>query len=62
MLMKLEFYREGGSEKHLRDIHGILAAGEPIRTAEVARFVSARALEPLWQQHVLALLAPEAAA
>jgi hypothetical protein len=56
MLMKLEFYREGGSEKHLRDIHGILAAGEPIRTAEVARFVSARGLDPLWEKHVLALL------
>jgi len=58
MLMKLEFYREGGSEKHLRDIHGILAAGEPIRAAEVARFVAARGLEPLWERHVLALLPP----
>jgi hypothetical protein len=59
MLMKLEFFREGGSEKHLRDIHGILAAGEPIRAAEVARFVTARGLEPLWEKHVLALLPPQ---
>ncbi len=58
MLMKLEFYREGGSEKHLRDIHGILASGEPIRAAEVARFVHSKGLEALWQKHVLSLLPP----
>jgi hypothetical protein len=56
ILMKLEFYREGGSEKHLRDIHGILAAREPIRAVEVARFVSAKGLDELWQKHVLSNL------
>ncbi len=56
ILMKLEFYREGGSEKHLRDIHGILSAGEPLRTAEVARFVASRGLEALWEKHVLSRL------
>ena len=47
IISKLEFYREGGSEKHLRDIHGILAAGEPIRAAEVARLVAAKGLDEL---------------
>lgn len=56
IISKLEFYREGGSEKHLRDIHGILAAGEPIRAEEVARFVAAKGLDELWQRHVLSKL------
>jgi len=56
IIMKLEYFREGGSEKHLRDIHGILAAGEPVRTAEVSRFVQARGLEELWHKHVLSKL------
>ena len=29
VLRKLAFYREGGSEKHLRDIRGILALADP---------------------------------
>ncbi len=58
ILMKLEFYREGGSEKHLRDIHGILAAGETIRAGAVERFVRAKGLEALWEKHVLSLLPP----
>ncbi|HEX2746657.1 MAG TPA: hypothetical protein VHM91_01560 [Verrucomicrobiales bacterium] len=56
ILSKLEFYREGGSEKHLRDIHGILATGERIRAAEVSRFVEAKDLSGLWQRHVLSKL------
>ena len=56
ILSKLEYYREGGAEKHLRDINGILASGESIRTAEVARFVTAKGLDPLWQKHVLSKL------
>ena len=57
IISKLEFFREGGSEKHLRDINGILATrGETIRTAEVSRFVSAIGLDNLWQLHVLSKL------
>ena len=56
ILSKLEVYREGGSEKHLRDITGIIASGEPIRAAEVARFVSSKGLDELWQKHVLSKL------
>jgi hypothetical protein len=59
IIMKLDYFREGGSEKHLRDIHGILAAGEPVRTADVAGFVRTRGLEELWQKHVLSKLAGE---
>jgi hypothetical protein len=58
ILSKLEFYREGASEKHIRDIHGIIATGEPIRTAEVARFVAAKGLDELWRKHVLSKLQP----
>ena len=58
IISKLEFYREGGSEKHIRDINGILAAGEPVRATEVARFVTAKGLDELWQKHVLSKLDP----
>ena len=56
VISKLEFYREGGSGKHLRDINGVLAAGEPLRKVEVARFISAKGLDELWQKHVLSKL------
>jgi hypothetical protein len=44
---KLEFYREGGSEKHLRDIRGMLSATEidrPLLEKEIA----ARGLQEAW--------------
>lgn len=41
LLRKLEFHREGGSEKHLRDIEGMIAVGaEPIDW----EFVNAQAI------------------
>ena len=46
---KLEFFREGGSEKHLRDIHGMLAMTEVDRVfleKEIAR----RGLQDAWQK------------
>ena len=46
---KLEFYREGGSEKHLRDIRGMLAVTDVDRTfleTEIGR----RGLGDLWQK------------
>jgi hypothetical protein len=45
---KLEFYREGSSEKHLRDIRGMLAVtdvDQPFLEKEIA----ARGLEDVWQ-------------
>ena len=36
ILRKLEYYREGGSEKHLRDIEGILAiSGDSVDTGSI---------------------------
>ena len=38
ILRKLEYFREGGSEKHLRDIEGILAAsGDIVDVEEISR-------------------------
>lgn len=44
---KLEFYREGGSEKHLRDIRGVLAVTDVDR-ALVETEVAARGLQDSW--------------
>jgi hypothetical protein len=46
---KLEFYREGGSERHLRDIRGMLAVTEVDR-AFLEREISARGLADLWEK------------
>jgi hypothetical protein len=44
---KLEFYREGGSEKHLRDIRGMLAVTDVDRTL-LEKEISARQLQEPW--------------
>lgn len=46
---KLEFYREGGSEKHVRDIRAMLAVTEVDREF-LEREIRARALAAVWQQ------------
>ncbi|MEY2497478.1 MAG: hypothetical protein QOD12_1034 [Verrucomicrobiota bacterium] len=45
---KLEFYREGGSEKHLRDIRGILAMTE-IDRIFLEKEIAMRGLEEVWR-------------
>ena len=45
---KLEFYREGGSEKHLRDIRGMVAVTDVDRSL-LEREIKARGLEQAWQ-------------
>jgi hypothetical protein len=45
---KLEFFREGGSEKHLRDIRGILATTD-IDRAFLAKEVAQRGVQEQWQ-------------
>ncbi len=50
IIRKLEFYREGHSEKHLRDIAAMLAES----TAEIdretlSRYIAQLGLEPQWQ-------------
>jgi hypothetical protein len=49
IVRKLEYFREGGSQKHLLDIRAMLAVTEVNRT-EVARWVSARGLTDAWAQ------------
>ena len=50
ILHKLRFYREGGSEKHLRDIPGMLAvSGDEIDRPLLARAVSSLGLDDAWR-------------
>ncbi|MBI5767680.1 MAG: hypothetical protein HZA93_07780 [Verrucomicrobia bacterium] len=47
---KLRFYREGGSDKHLRDIRSMLAvSGDEIDRELVERAVAELGLEPQWR-------------
>jgi hypothetical protein len=51
ILKKLEYYREGGSEKHLRDIGGILRiSGAQIDFAYVDDWSSRRGLAEIWEK------------
>ena len=49
IVRKLEFFREGGSDKHLRDIRFILAA-TPVQHEFVEREVSLRNLDAQWRR------------
>jgi hypothetical protein len=46
---KLEFYREGGSEKHLRDVRGMLAVTDVDR-AFLQKEIAERGLSNLWRK------------
>ena len=48
ILGKLEYYREGGSDKHVRDIRAMLVVTPDIDVAVVEREVAARGLEAQW--------------
>jgi hypothetical protein len=49
IVRKLEYYREGGSEKHLRDIRSMLAiSGEQIDHAALGEWIKRRGLQPQW--------------
>jgi hypothetical protein len=51
ILRKLEYYREGGSEKHLRDIRAMLAiSGDQIDHPALAEWIEKRGLEPEWRR------------
>lgn len=50
ILRKLEYYREGRSEKHLRDIAGILeVSGTPLNAAWLEERIAERQLQEEWQ-------------
>lgn len=50
ILRKLQYFREGGSSKHLRDIRGMLAqSGGAIDEAELSRWVATLGLGTEWE-------------
>lgn len=51
IVRKLEYYREGGSEKHLRDIRSMLAvSGDQINWAELDEWIRGRGLVAEWEK------------
>jgi hypothetical protein len=51
ILRKLEYFRDGGSEKHLRDIRSMLASSpHAIQLPELEQQIAARRLQDAWQQ------------
>jgi len=51
IIRKLEYYREGGSEKHLRDIRSMLAvSGDQVARPELEAWINRRGLETEWQK------------
>jgi hypothetical protein len=50
IVRKLEFWREGGSEKHLRDVRGMLAAGVALDRTFLEDAIRRRGLEAAWEQ------------
>jgi len=50
IVRKLEYYREGGSEKHLRDIRSMLAiSGEELDRTALTEWIQRRGVQPQWQ-------------
>lgn len=50
IVLKLEYFREGGSQKHLRDIRSMIAvSGEQIDGAQLDKWIRERGLEPEWK-------------
>jgi hypothetical protein len=50
VLMKMQYFQEGGSEKHLRDIAGVLKlARQPIDREYIARWANVMGLTDIWQ-------------
>ena len=51
IVRKLEYFREGGSEKHLRDIRSMLdTSPDLIRLGDLDRLVTTRGLADAWQR------------
>jgi hypothetical protein len=49
IIMKMEYYRQGGSEKHPRDIAGVLkTSGEKIDMAYISRWAGEMGLADIW--------------
>ena len=53
IIKKMEFYREGGSEKHLRDIAGMLKVSGPMIDRDyISDWASKLGLSEIWEQIV----------
>ena len=51
IVRKLEYLREGGSDKHLRDVRSMLkVSGEQMDRAALAEWIRARGVEEVWKQ------------
>lgn len=51
IIRKLEFFREGGSEKHLRDIRAMLKiSGEKISSTDLSEWIQRRGVESEWKK------------
>ena len=51
IVRKLEYFREGGSDKHLRDIRSMLkVSGEQIDHAALGEWIRARGVEAEWKK------------
>ena len=51
IIRKLEYFDEGGSDKHLRDIRGMLdISGDLIATAELESMIRERYLDEAWER------------
>ena len=48
IIRKLEFFREGGAEKHVRDVRAMLTAGVEVDRDFLAAELRGRGLEPEW--------------
>ena len=49
IIKKMEYYREGGSEKHLRDITGVLKiSGDRVDRAYISAWASKMGLDSIW--------------
>ncbi len=51
IVRKLEYFREGGSDKHLRDIRGILnISGQQINQADLDEWIQRRGVDAEWRK------------
>ena len=59
ILKKMEFYREGGSDKHLRDITSVLrTSGGDIDTSYIERWTGELGLTDIWRAIIARLREP----
>jgi len=58
ILKKMEYYREGGSEKHLRDIAGILRISQEVDREYISRWARELDVEDIWRRILAEMPSP----